>query len=170
MKLRQVASIVACAFTLWTVIGFGQSPDKVENNSVRVTVSMNADGSRTVYQFDDAQHTAVATTSSPDGKLLQKIQYEIDDMGRFSSGIIFGPDGRIQFKSRYKYDSAGRLQEETQSKEDGVLLHRIVHNYDPSGKETGYSIFDASGKPIGRVSAPPLSPTPSPKARTKKSR
>ena len=57
-----------------------------------------------------------------------------------------GPDGRIRLKSRYKCDDAGRILEESQSAPDGTLQHKIVHNYDSSGKETGYSVFDASGK------------------------
>ncbi len=138
--------------------GFGQSPDTTENNAVRVTVSMKADGSRTVFKFDDAQHKAVATTTDPDGKLREKIQYDIDEAGRFSSGTVFGSDGRLRFKSEYKYDGSGRLQEETQSAENGTLLHKIVYSYDPAGKQIGYSIFDANGKLVGRTIA--ASPTP----------
>jgi len=33
---------------------------------------MNADGSRTVYEFDDAQHKAIATITGEDGKLREK--------------------------------------------------------------------------------------------------
>jgi len=171
MNLLRVGLIITCGhLACGAVRGLGQAPDRVENNSNRVTVSMNADGSRTVYQFDDVQHRAVATTTSKDGKLLGKIQYDIDDLGRFSSGAIYGPDRRLRFKSRYSYDSVGHLQEETQSTEDGAILHRIVYSYDSSGKRTGYSVFDANGKLLGRTSASSLSPTASPKPRAKTSR
>jgi YD repeat-containing protein len=171
MKLFQVGPAIVLTALVWDAkIASSQSPEKTEINPTRVTVSMNADGSRTVYQFDDAQHKAIATTTGQDGRLRQTIRYEIDDAGRFSSGRIFGPDGRLRFKSRYTYDSAGRLQEETQSAENDTLLHKIVYNYDQSGKQTGYSIFDASGKLLGRTSPLVTAPSSSPKPRAKGSR
>jgi hypothetical protein len=42
-----------------------------------VTVSLNADGSRTVYQFDNARHEAIATTTESDGKSRGKVVYQI---------------------------------------------------------------------------------------------
>ena len=123
MKLFQVGSVIVLAALVCDAkIAFSQSPEKAEINAARVTVSMNADGSRTVYQFDDAQHKAIATTTGQDGKVRQTIRYELDDAGRFSSGRIFGPDGRLRLKSRYTYDSEGRLQEETQSAENDTAL------------------------------------------------
>lgn len=171
MKLFRVGSaMVLTALVYDAKIAFSQSPEKTEINAARVTVSMNADGSRTVYQFDDAQHKAIATTTGQDGKLRQKIHYELDDAGRFSGGRIFGPDGRLRFKSRYTYDSEGRLQEETQSTENDTVLHKIVYSYDQNGKQTGYSIFDASGKLLGRKTPLISAPSPSPKSREKSSR
>jgi len=172
MKLYQVGSaIVLTALVVCDAKNaFSQSPEKNEINAARVTVSMNADGSRTVYQFDDAQHKAIATTTGQDGKLRQTIRYELDDAGRFSGGRIFGADGRLRFKSRYTYDSEGRLQEETQSAENDMVLHKIVYTYDQNGKQTGYSIFDASGKLLGRTTPLVSAPSPSPKLREKSSR
>jgi YD repeat-containing protein len=112
----------------------------------------------------------VATTTDPDGKLHETIRYELDDAGHFSSGEISGPDGRLRFKSRYKYDDAGHILEETQSAADGTLLHKIVYSYDASGEQTGYSVFDASGKLVGGKSAAKVRPSSSPKAREKSSR
>ena len=143
----------------------GQAADNIGNGIVRLTVSVNADRSRTVYKFDDARHKAVATTTGPDGKVREKIRYELDDAGRFSSSLIFGPDGLLRFKSLYKYDGAGRLQEETQLGRNDALLNKIVYSYDSAGKQTVYSIFEASGKLIGRTSAPLPSASVSPKGR-----
>jgi YD repeat-containing protein len=169
MKLWPFGSTVGLAILFCAApIGFGQLPEKTESDTVRVTMSVNADGSHTVYKFDGAQHKAVATTTGRDGKMREKIHYEMDEAGRFSSGQVFGPDGRLRFKSHYKYDSAGRLQEETQSAENDTLLHRIVYSYDQEGKQTGYSIFDASGKLVNRTTAP--TPTASPKSRQKSPR
>ena len=163
-------AVVSLTFACGPSLTLSQAPEKTEINPARVTVSMNADGSRTVYQFDDAQHKAIATTTGQDGKLRQTIRYELDDADRFSSGRIFGPDGRLRFKSRYTYDSAGRLQEETQSAANDTLLHKIVYSYDQNGKQTGYSIFDASGKLLGRTTPSVTSPASSPKAREKSPR
>src|SRR5437764_13043253 len=37
---------------------------------VRVTVSVNADGTRTTYEFDSPHHRATATTTGKDGKVV----------------------------------------------------------------------------------------------------
>ena len=145
-------------------LAFSQPTDQTE--TIRVTVSMNADGSRTVYKFDDAQHKAVATTTGQDGKVREKIRYQLDDAGRYSSGMVFGADGRLRFKSHYKYDNAGRLQEETQAAENDALLHKIVYSYDQEGKQIGYSIFDASGKLIGRTSGPSANSSSKPREKS----
>jgi YD repeat-containing protein len=171
MKFSQLGLAMPCALLFCgNAIGFSQSPEQTRSDAIRVTVSMHTDGSRTVYKFDDAQHKAVATTTGQDGKLRETIRYELDDSGRFSSGEISGSDGRFRFKSQYKYDDAGRLQEETQTAENGSLLHKIVYSYDSSGKQTGYSIFDANGKLLGRRTAGITHPSSSPKPREKGAR
>jgi YD repeat-containing protein len=162
MRLHWPAFLVG-TFVFLVPSAFSQLADQTEQSTVRVTVSMKPDGSRTVYKFDDAQHKAAATTTGPDGKLREKIRYQLDDAGRYSSGMVFGADGRLRFKSQYKYDSAGRLQEETQAAENDTVLHKIVYDYDQQGKPAGYSIFDASGKLVGRTSAVRPSPTPKPR-------
>jgi hypothetical protein len=142
---------------------FGQG----STDAVRVTMSMHPDGSRTVYNFDNAQHTAVSTTTDPDGKVRQTIHYQLDNAGRFSTGEVSGSDGRVRLKSRYKYDDAGRLLEEAQSAADGALLNKIVYSYDSAGKQTGYSVFDAAGKLISRTGGSVARPSASPKSREK---
>jgi hypothetical protein len=95
------------------------------NDPVRVTVSLNADGSRTTYQFDNARHEAIATTTDSDGKSRGKIVYQIGEAGRFVSGVVFGPDEKFLFNSVYKYDAAGRLEEETHLGKDDALISKI---------------------------------------------
>ena len=158
---------LACALLMYGgAIAFGQAP----TDAVRVTMSMHPDGSRTVYNFDNAQHTAVATTTDPDGKVRQTIRYQLDNAGRFSTGEVSGPDGRVRLKSRYKYDDAGRILEETQSAANGSVLHKIVYSYDSAGKQTGYSVFDASGKLVSRTGGLPARQSPSPKPHEKNKR
>ena len=158
---------LACAFLICgAATAFGQAP----TDAVRVTMSMHPDGSRTVYNFDNAQHKAEATTTDPDGKVRQTIRYQLDNAGRFSTGEVSGPDGRVRLRSRYKYDDAGRILEEAQSAANGTLLHRIVYSYDSTGKQTGYSVFDASGKLVSRTGGPAARQSPSPKPREKTKR
>ena len=176
IEIRKLVRIMKCfrfapglAWALFICGGatvFGQA----SGDAVRVTMSMHPDGSRTVYNFDNAQHTAVATTTDPDGKIRQTIRYQLDNAGRFSTGEVSGPDGRVRLKSRYKYDDAGHILEEAQSTADGTLLHKIVYSYDSAGKQTSYSVFDASGKLVSRTGGPVARPSPSPKPREKTKR
>jgi hypothetical protein len=72
------------------------------DDTIRVTVAIGADGSRTTYESDRANHKATATTSGPDGKLRQKIQFELDEAGHYTSSQAFGPEGQFRFKALYK--------------------------------------------------------------------
>jgi YD repeat-containing protein len=119
------------------------SPDPV-----RVTVSLNADGTRTTYEFDAPRRRAVATTTTKEGKLVGKIRYVLDEAGRFYSGEVYGPDDRFRFKSLYKYDDAGKLTQETQLGPDDAVRNKIVYAYDAAGRQTGYSVYDPTGKLI----------------------
>jgi YD repeat-containing protein len=165
--MKRIRFALACALLIW---GTATAPGQAPADAVRVTMSMHPDGSRTIYNFDNAQRTAVATTTDPDGKVRQTIRYELDSAGRFSTGEVSGPDGRVRFKSRYKYDDAGRILEEAQSAADGTRLDKIVYSYDSSGKQTGYSVFDASGKLISRTGGIAARQSPSPKPREKTKR
>src|SRR4029079_7162616 len=98
------------------------------------------------------------------------IRYQLDNAGRFSTGEVSGPDGRVRLRSRYKYDDAGHILEEAQRAADGTLLNKIVYSYDPAGKQTGYSVFDGSGKLVSRTGASAARPSPSPKSREKTKR
>ena len=144
--------------------GFAQLAEPTPADAVHVRVALNSDGSRTTYEFDNPHHKVVATTTGSDGKTLGQIRYETDEAGRFSSGMIFGPDGKFRFKSLYKYDAAGHMLEETHLKKDDSVINKFVYSYNQAGKQTGYSIYDASGKVI----ASSTSPTPSPKPRLRR--
>ena len=167
MKRFRFPAGLACALLMCSAApAFSQG----QSDAVRVTMSMHPDGSRTVYNFDNAQHTATATTTDPDGKVRQTIRYQLDNAGHFSTGEVSGPDGRVRLKSRYKYDNGGRILEEAQSAADGTPLNKIVYSYDSAGKQTGYSVFDASGKLVSRTGAPVARQSPSPKPREKPKR
>ena len=131
-------------------------------DAVRVTVSMNADGTRTTYEFDGPSHRATATTTSGEGKVVGKIRYLLDDAGRFASGDVYGPNEQFRFKTLYKYDAAGKLIQETQLGSDDVVRNKIVYAYDKNGRQTGYSVYDGAGKLLRQTpgAAPLRSPTP----------
>lgn len=168
MKFLRLSLAASCGFIFCSAaIEMAKSQSDTASDAVRVTVSMHPDGSRTVWNYDNPQRRAVATTTDQDGKVRETIRYDLDPAGRFSSAEVSGPDGRVRLKSRYKYDDAGRILEETQSAPDGSLLHRIVYSYDAAGKQTGYSVFDASGKLMGGKGATGARPSASPKARAK---
>jgi hypothetical protein len=124
------------------------------DDTIRVTISVNADGSRTTYQFDNAKHQAIATTADPDGKARSKVVYGLDDSGRFANGVVFGPDDKFLFKTVYKYDAAGRLEQETRLDKGDSVIEKTVYKYDAAGKQFGASTFDATGKLISGSASP----------------
>ena len=119
---------------------------------------MNADGTRTTYEFDSPHHRAVATTTTKEGKTVGKIRYVIDDAGRFVSGEVYGPDDQLRFKTLYKYDDAGKLTQEIQLGPDDAVRNKIVYAYDKTGRQTGYSVYDSAGKLIRQT--PGVAPRP----------
>jgi uncharacterized protein (DUF1684 family) len=159
MSSRPLATAFVVALTAFTTSAQSQlstpTPDPI-----RVTVSINADGSRTVYEFDAPHHKATATTTAKEGKMVGKILYTLDDAGRFSSGEVYGPDEQFRFRALYKYDAAGKLTQETQLGQDDAVRNKIVYAYDKNGKQTGYTVYDAAGKVIRRT--PGTNPSASP--------
>ena len=134
-------------------------------DAVRVTVSMNADGTRTTYEFDSPHRRATATTTGKDGKTVGRIRYVLDDAGRFATGEVYGPDDQLRFRTLYKYDVAGRLTKETQLGIDDSVRSKIVYAYDKVGRQTGYSVYDAAGELIRQT--PGVSPRPTPAKKKK---
>jgi len=127
-------------------------------------VTVNADGSRTLYEVDDAHRRATSTITERDGKLRQKIQYELDAAGRFTSRTIFDADGKLRSKTVYKYDKAGHVLEQTQLGKDEAILNKIAYVYDrQTGKQAGYSVFDANGKLVNQSAENASRPAPGPK-------
>jgi hypothetical protein len=157
---RLPVSIFLALILEWALTAFAQTPAPAANDAVRVTVTLNADGSRTVYQFDPAKHEAIATTTDSDGKPRGKIVYQVGDAGRFTSGVVFGSDEKFLFKSVYKYDAAGRLEEETHLGKDDAVINKIVYKFDSKRKQIGYSVFDPTGKFISGTASPtPTAPS-----------
>lgn len=134
-------------------------------DAVRVTVSMNADGTKTIYEFDSVNRRATATTTSKEGKPVGKIRYVLDEMGRFANGEVYGPDDQFRFRTTYKYDASGKLTEEIQFGANDAVRSKIVYAYDKNGKQIGYNVYDAAGKLIRQTPGAAPRPSPTPKRR-----
>jgi YD repeat-containing protein len=155
---------VALALLGWPIAAAAQLATATPD-AVRITVSMNADGTRTVYEFDAVNHRATATTTGKDGKPVGKIRYVLDEAGRFASGEVYGADDQFRFRTSYKYDAAGKLTEETQFGSGEAVRSKIVYAYDSNGKQVGYSVYDAAGKLIRQTPGLTRRPSPTPKRR-----
>ena len=153
------------AFSAFTAVASAQTPPNDSDQPVRVNVTVNPDGTRTTYQFDQAHHQATATTATADGKVTGKMKYQIDEAGRFSSGVSYGPDDKFLFKSTYKYTAEGRLDQEIHLSKDDKVVNKIVYSYDANGKQTGYVVYDASGNVIGRTTPMQTKGSSTPKGR-----
>jgi YD repeat-containing protein len=144
--LLSVAIVPRCAFA------------QEENGEVRVSVVLNADGSRTVYETNAANHKTMATTTGKDGKLREKIRWDLDENARFLRGEVFGPKEQFRFILQNKYDANNRLIEETHLAKDQSVIGKIVFRYDAAGHQIGYSTYDGAGKLLGQTLAPSPSP------------
>jgi hypothetical protein len=145
---RNVFHFVGClALCATGLSALAQSAD----DTVRVTVTMNPDGSQTVYQTDGAKRQSIATTTGADGKARARIIYKQDAEGRNESGQVFAASGALRFKTLYQYDAAGRLAQETQVAKDGSVRNKIVYSYDAAGHQAGYAVYDGDGKLLGRT-------------------
>jgi hypothetical protein len=128
-------------------------------------IFVKADGSRIVYEVDNAHHNATSTIMDRDGKLRLKIQYELDAAGRFTNRAVFDADGKLRSKTVYKYDKAGRILEQTQLGKDEAVLTKIAYSYDQqTGKQAGYSVFDGNGKLVNQTAEPKPASAPKPKS------
>src|SRR5438270_4627756 len=129
-----------------------------DSGDVRISVVLNTDGSRTVYENDAANHKTVATTTFKDGKLREIIRWDLDENGRFLRGEVFGPKEQFRFILQNKYDANNRLIEETHLAKDQSVIGKIVFRYDAAGHQIGYSTYDGAGKLLGQTMAPRPSP------------
>ncbi len=120
---------------------------------MRVSVVLNADGSRTVYETDAGNRRCVATTTGTNGKVREKINYDLDDNGRFTRGEVLGPKGEFRFLALYKYDANNHLSEETHLAKDEAVVGKISFRYDAAGHQIGYSTYDGAGKLLGQTAA-----------------
>jgi len=152
--MRRLAFALLFGFTIAPLCALAQE----ENGEVRVSLVLNTDGSRTVYESNAANHKTVATTTGKDGKLREKIRWDLDESGRFLRGEVLGPKEQFRFILQNKYDANNRLVEETHFAKDQSVIGKIVFRYDAAGHQIGYSTYDGAGKLLGQTVAPSASP------------
>jgi hypothetical protein len=152
--MRRLAFALLFSFTIASLCVVAQE----DNSEVRVSVVLNVDGSRTVYETDAANHKTTATTTGKDGKLREKIRWDLDENGRFLRGEVFGPKEQFRFILQNKYDASNHLVEETHFAKDQSVIGKIVFRYDAAGHQIGYSTYDGAGKLLGQTIAPSASP------------
>ena len=152
--MRRIASALAFALAAVPLCALAQQ----DSGDVHVSVVLNADGSRTVYENDAANHKTVATTTGKDGKMREKIRWDLDENGRFLRGEVFGPKEQFRFILQNKYDANNRLIEETHFAKDQSVIGKIVFRYDAAGHQIGYSTYDGSGKLLSQTLAPSATP------------
>ena len=99
-----ISTISFPAAVFFAAIALGQVAENSDREPVRVTVSLNAGGSRTTYRFDRPNKKATALTTGPDGKVREKIPYEFDDSGRFVNGVISDAGGQVRFEALLLYE------------------------------------------------------------------
>ena len=80
---RKIFPLLGC---LTLGVGALQAPAQTGDDEARVTVTINPDGSKTVYQKDGRSRQATATTTGADGKPRGRIIYQLDSEGRYESG------------------------------------------------------------------------------------
>jgi len=82
-----VAFLIVCSTSATVVLAQAQQ-GAATGDSIRVTMSLNEDGSKTVYETDTANRKATATTTSEAGKVMGKIRYTLDEAGRYETGDV----------------------------------------------------------------------------------
>ena len=144
-----------CALALFASMAGAQPGD----DTLRVTVAVNPDGSKTIYQTNEAKRETTATSVGVNGKVRGKTVYKLDGGGRYERGEIFAADGKLWMKTKYEHDGAGRLLSETQFSRNGEVRNKLIYSYDAAGHQTGYAVYDAAGRLLGRTT-PKTTPRP----------
>jgi flagellar biosynthesis/type III secretory pathway M-ring protein FliF/YscJ len=137
-------AVVACICAL---VGTARAQD---DNAIKVTSVLHADGTRTVRQVNPEARTSETATYDAANKLLQRTLVKLNDDNQPVEGAVYGPKGNVLMTATYKVDVSGRVTEETNYSPNGAFLRRLVYQYDTSGRITKVDAFDASGNPIAQ--------------------
>src|SRR5436309_14677857 len=100
--MPRLAFALLFSFTIGPLCVLAQEDN---NTEVRVSVVLNADGSRTIYETNAATQKTVATTTGKDGKLREKLRWFLAEDGRLLPGAALGPRDHFRCILRNNYVS-----------------------------------------------------------------
>lgn len=138
----------------------GRSQNAVPDNTIRVTTTLHADGTRTVMQTDPEKHAAECSDYDHANKLLKKIVFDLDEQGQTIGGAVFSSKGVLVAKMQYKRDAMNRVSEVTTYTPDDRLTGRLVYHYDSNNRVVKIDAFDANGNAIKSGASGTSTPTP----------
>ena len=140
-------------------IGLSQSPEQTGSDAVRVTMQCT----RTVHaQFTSSTTRSTRLWRRPPTRMVNSGRRFVTNWMRqaaFPAAKFPGPMAAFVSRAVTNTTMPDISWKRLKAPTDGTLLHKIVYSYDAAGKQTGYSVFDASGKLVGGKSAakaPPI--------------
>lgn len=128
------------------------------SSTIKVTTSLNNDGTKTVVKTDGDNNTAENSVYDSHDKLIQKTVFKIGDNGSPVGGYVYatrGVDAKGQpkmvlvYMMVYKRDGLNRLSEVYNYSPTKQLLSRQVYRYDAGNKVIKVDNYDAAGNSIG---------------------
>lgn len=123
----------------------GFSQDAVPDNTIKVTTTLHADGTKTVMQTDPEKHVSECSDYDHANKLLKKTVFNLDDQGQAIGGSIFSGKGVLVAKMEYKRDAMNRVNEVVTYTPDDRMTGRLVYYYDSNNRVVKIDTFDANG-------------------------
>lgn len=136
----------------FSVLAAPMLPAQVTYGTIKVTVKLRADGTRSTTKLDPDKHTAEETITDTGNKVLKKTTYLLGEDNIAVGAIFYDAKGNILYKASYQRDGAGRVTEAAFSAADDTYLGKRVFVYGgPGDVATQVTDYDASGQMI----APP---------------
>lgn len=123
----------------------GISPLFAQDDTIRVTTTLRADGSRVDKKVDPAAKEVIETVYDTKEKVTQTLKYRINDNGDPVEGVAYDAAGKPLMKVSYKHDGSNRVSEQIESTPEDKVIRRLVYKYDNMGKLAGVDTYDADG-------------------------
>lgn len=118
---------------------------RAQDDTIRVTTTLRADGSRVDKKVDPAAREVTETVYDTKDQVTQTLKYKINDNGDATEGVAYDASGKPLMKVSYKRDGNNRVTEQLESTPEDKLIRRMVYHYDTLGKLSGVDTYDAEG-------------------------
>ena len=116
--------------------------------TIRATVKLRPDGSKSTTITDPDKHTAEETISNAAGKVLSKTTYILGENDAAESAIFYNAKGDVVYKASYKRDVVGHVIETAFASPDDRYLGKRVFVYGADGNASQVIDYDANGQVI----------------------